>query len=242
MAVSYYSILSDVGAQVGAIRGLSPSGAETSYTDAVAGTIAVWNGSTGNWDSSDYSLTHAKNAVVDGVQDIILELANAGHPDAAIFSLDSATHTSGSLIPTQSSGSVLYVGPILSVRDASTNKLCFPAQAEEVKWIAENENSMYGTSLHKYAVDGIVLLHTRASGVIVRRVGLSRPSFTGNIPLPDQYKPFIVSASIVHLVPREGMHADLFQMHAALYKGWQEMIRNSVNVPALLAGQAYPSK
>ena len=236
MAVSYYSILADVGAQIGALKAFTPTGAETSYTDAVAGTITT------NWDSSDFAITHAKNAILDGVQDIVLELAVAGHPDAGLFTLDSATHTSGAVIPTQSSGGVLFVGPIQSVRDASSNKVCFPAQAEQVRLMASNENSMYGTSLHKYAVDGTVLLHTRASGVIVKRVGLTRPTFSGNIALPDQYKPAIVSAAIVHLIPREGMHADLFQMHAAMYKGWQEMIRSATAAPAQVLGSSHPSK
>lgn len=219
MATSYYLILAEVGTTIGALKQHTAAGAETSYNDATAGTISA------NWVSSDWPITRAKDAVVDGVQDVIFDLAAAEHPDVSPFLLDSSNTASGSVVPSASSGSVKYIGPIVNVRDSSNNRLCVPAQLQQVQAIALNENSMYGTGHYYWALDGNnVLYHTRTN-VIVRRAGLSRPSFSGNIPLPDQYKPFIVAAALIHLLTKEGMYADVWQQASTIYQGFSNSLR-----------------
>lgn len=230
MAVTYWSILADVGNALGALKSLNVAGAETSYTDAQAGTISS------NWISPDYSLTRTKEAVYDGVQDVIFDLATSGHPDLAGFVLDSSSVTSGALLPSTSSGSVKFIGGIISVRDAMDNKLCTAAQLSQVKSIAENA-SVYGTGIYQWALDGSgVLYHTRTN-VIVRRVGYTRPSsFTGNIALPDQYKPIIVSAALLHLLTKEGAASDLWAQCTQIYQAFSQSLRNQT------APQSFPSK
>jgi len=234
MAVAYNLILGEVGTTIGALKQYTAAGAETSYNEAVAGTITT------NWVSSDWPITRAKDAVVDGVQDVIFDLAAAEHPDASAFLLDSSNTASGSVVPSASSGSVKYVGPIVNVRDASNNRLCVPAQLQQVQAIALNENSMYGTGHYYWALDGNnVLYHTRTN-VIVRRAGLTRPTFSGNIPLPDQYKPFIVAAALIHLLTKEGMFAETWQQASLLYQGFSNSLR--AGATAAPGANAFPSK
>lgn len=240
MAVTRAEIFAEVAANLPTtLKSYTVSGAATSYSEAAAGTIVSGT----NFISTDFPKARIEAACIDGEMDLIYEICNtAQHPDRAAFLLDSATHTSGSVIPTQSSGGVKFIGPISSVRDASTNKICTPAQVAAVRMMAENENSMYGTSLHNYAIDGEVLIHTRSGGVIVKRAGYTRPSFSGNIALPDQYKPAIVSAALIHLLTKEGMNQAAYNVHTALYNGWAQAIRAIGQAPSLPAATSYPAK
>lgn len=235
MAVSYHAILADVSSLLGALKSYTTSNAESTYSAAAAGTL-----SSSDYLSTDFPQVRVQAAIIDGVMDYIAAICNTGnHPQRGLFLVSSSATASGAARPTASSGSVKFIGPVTIV-DASNGKPCTPAQLEDVRNIAANENSMYGTDFYYYAFDGDLLFHTRTN-VIVKGAGYDRPSFSGNIPLPDQYKPAIVSAAMTHLLPREGMYLDQLQVHAQIVKGWMDWIAQAGS-PVVPAGQSYPMR
>lgn len=212
MAVSFNSILAEVLSQLNALDGTTAANAETAYTNATGGTIASL--------STDWSVSQAKDAILDKELDLIEAICRTEHhPERADFALTSSTFASGATLPTQSSGGVPFLGKFSGVIDNTTGKALIETPLRKVQFITDNENSSLPVRPLVYALDGQKIYYYAPNSAAIIAPGIARATWTGNIRCKDHHRDALVAGALMQLLPKEGAWPDAWELNAKLWAG-----------------------
>jgi hypothetical protein len=201
MPVAYNKIFQEVANMLGAVAGSDATAAEANYVATLSSSTVV---------GPDFTLTMITDAVVGALDEIVKALSETPrHPDRAAFLALSGNLASGAALPTAISA-VSVLGILNRVIDSSDSRALIPAEMDKVRSYLRFSSTIYaGLDPYWYVIDGNTILHTR-SNVKVEAFCWNRPaSFSGNIPVPDQYERVLVCGAVSMLANKEGQYAPL---------------------------------
>lgn len=215
MAVTYQQLLHSTALRANALVGAQAATLETTYATAVLTST--------NFKSADFPFSSFRDAILQAEQDFVNAVAFTGqHPFRRNIAATSAAVTSGSTLPTQSSGSIPAVGIFGAILDASDGLPLVEMPLDVILRRNRNANSHYVVPVYYYKIDGNTVFHTRTSVtfelcVYSRATQVTSYDANGNMLLPDVCEPGIVARALSFLF-RDGAYAD----QAAIWRKYSD--------------------
>ena len=232
MAVTFNSIRADVLSLLNVLLATTTANSESSYSAVSGGTDT-----TTERVGVDYPNPQVIDAILDTEMTLIREIAlNEFHPYRVDFTGTASALGSGVTLPTVRNGSGAQpkvIGKFNTVRDTDTGAPLIERCIPLVSWASENNNGMFtNVPANAYNVQGdrIFFQTVGASGVLMTGMFADRLTSLsdngGNMRLRDEFRPGVVSGTIVHLLPKEGAWPDAWQEQMNIWNYWLESIRN----------------
>ncbi|HYE59431.1 MAG TPA: hypothetical protein VD948_13040 [Rhodothermales bacterium] len=212
MATAYNIVSSRVAHLLNSLAGATNSAADTNYLVAPLTSTQL--------DDPRYPRSAIWDAILDAeVQVIKAIVMTKNHPERQGFLTLSANVANGTAL-----GTIVnrFSGPFDSIVDATDNtQVLAPAPLEEVREIVA-QTALYTLSYYLYALDGMVLFHTRTNvkirGPVVARADYTAFTGSANMSCPDVYVDAIVAGALSMLFGKEGNEAQLAQYFAGRFR------------------------
>lgn len=217
MAVTYSTILRQVGVLSQSLRGDQTQGWETSYiTNPITkAEFAV---------QSPFTYTQLVDSILNAEAQLSEAIAStANHEWREVLGDVSDALGYGTLIPSTGASGDQIIGMRGAVRDQDTLEPCTENQLEQIRDRVINPNSMWKIPVYWYAINDRRIYHT-VDAVIIDVCVYARPdaltlTLTDNTLLPDVLSPAYVDGALMEL-------DDKFQRFGGTFKAWIEAIKS----------------
>jgi hypothetical protein len=214
MATTYSVILRQVMRDVGALRGVTPEGIETSYTTNPIDKFQQGLEAPINYTRMIDAVLNAEATLAEAIA------STAGHEWRQIIGDVTSALTYGAVIPSTGSGGSQVIGMRGAVRDNATSEPCTENQLERIRDRVQNPNTMWLIPVYWYAINDRRIYHTVTS-VIVDVCTYTRPSaltlsLSTNLTLPEVLAPAYVDGALMEFDDKKGN----------IFEGWVKAIKS----------------
>lgn len=218
MAVPFNTLKAEVLALLNALPASTPAALQSAFTSAMGGTVTS--------TSTDWPEAQIEDAILDAEYQLCVEIGRSDrHPERADFEETSSTINSGGILPLTSSTGKPFIGDYSAVIDGTTNIALQERPLALVQMAAQNEQGMFPTALHVYAMAGARLYYKAPNLAKVTGPALARATWAGNIRCRDSHALAIVSGALCYLLTKEGAWGEAWQMHSQIWTAHMAQIQ-----------------